>query len=322
MRLFGRVWLRSQHYDECPKRRRYILSFDQSNARARGDFSSVGLVEQREHSSRGWCVRGVVDRRWWNTLFVLVCFTVIQGNSVNGFSENRSRSLRWHDTGIIPRVCRSYRVPLMVSELPNVLQTPQIHWTTLFMISNKFGGRDDDDDETFVNVDDEFCPTDDEDDSEDQVLGEELDTASVVVEDIHWRVAKLRLEEQNTRRFLKSRPRFLPYNECRKWVQALGRFQTEEDWKEWISMGEKRNSYIPVRDRCLIQCNSRFFVFACFISHCCCFDHACRVVRTNTMDDWVNGSAGTIFSWKESIVRERIVTRMRSCNHIKNTTIV
>lgn len=77
-------------------------------------------------------------------------------------------------------------------------------------------------------------------------FGEDLDTGSVVIEDLNWRVEKLRLEEQNTQRFLKSQPRFLPYRECCKWVQAFGRWKSEKDWKEWIAMGEKRNAYIPV----------------------------------------------------------------------------
>ena len=70
--------------------------------------------------------------------------------------------------------------------------------------------------------------------------------ANVVIDDLNWRVEKLRLEERNTQRFLKAGPRFLPYQECRKWVQAWGRWKSEEDWRQWISMGEKRNSYIPV----------------------------------------------------------------------------
>ena len=68
-----------------------------------------------------------------------------------------------------------------------------------------------------------------------------------VIPDLSWRVAKLRLEEANTRRFLKSKPRFLPYEECRKWVQAWNRWDSEEDWRKWIDEGEKRNSYIPAR---------------------------------------------------------------------------
>lgn len=68
----------------------------------------------------------------------------------------------------------------------------------------------------------------------------------VVIRDLSWRVEKLRLEEQNTKRFLKARPRFLPYDECRKWVQAWSRWKSKEDWREWIHMGEKRNPYIPV----------------------------------------------------------------------------
>lgn len=71
----------------------------------------------------------------------------------------------------------------------------------------------------------------------------------VVLNDLTWRVEKLRLEEQNKRRFLKSGARFLPYEECRKWVQAWGKsyWQTRDDWYSWIAMGEKRNAYIPSR---------------------------------------------------------------------------
>ena len=67
------------------------------------------------------------------------------------------------------------------------------------------------------------------------------------IPDLSWRVEKLRLEEANTRRFLKAGPRFLPYEECRKWVQAWNRWDSEEEWVRWIDEGEKRNSYIPAR---------------------------------------------------------------------------
>eukprot|EP00535_Pseudo-nitzschia_heimii_P011496 CAMPEP_0197193398 /NCGR_PEP_ID=MMETSP1423-20130617/27091_1 /TAXON_ID=476441 /ORGANISM="Pseudo-nitzschia heimii, Strain UNC1101" /LENGTH=189 /DNA_ID=CAMNT_0042646583 /DNA_START=142 /DNA_END=708 /DNA_ORIENTATION=+ len=72
--------------------------------------------------------------------------------------------------------------------------------------------------------------------------------AGVVIEDLSWRVEKLRLEEANKRRFLKAGPRFLPYGECKKWVQAWGeRWTSAQEWNEWIAAGEKRNSYIPSR---------------------------------------------------------------------------
>jgi hypothetical protein len=57
-------------------------------------------------------------------------------------------------------------------------------------------------------------------DNDDEEVGEE---AGIVFEDLSWRVAKLRLEEANTRRFLKAKPRYLPYDQCRKWVQAWNR---------------------------------------------------------------------------------------------------
>ncbi len=72
--------------------------------------------------------------------------------------------------------------------------------------------------------------------------------AGEFMEDLDWRIQRLRLEEANKKRFLKSGPRFLPYKDVKKWVQAWGeRWTTEEEWKEWIAAGEKRNSYIPSR---------------------------------------------------------------------------
>ena len=79
-----------------------------------------------------------------------------------------------------------------------------------------------------------------DDDDEDDVEAERIPVfsadvrgrpAGVVLEDLEWRLEKLRLEEANTRRFLKSRPRFLPYRECQKWVQAWGeRWTSAEEW--------------------------------------------------------------------------------------------
>lgn len=101
-----------------------------------------------------------------------------------------------------------------------------------------------------------------------EIVGE--DAGGVLVEDLHWRVERLRLEEQNTKRFLKAGPRFLPYDECRKWVQAWNRWDCEEDWRNWIAMGEKRNPYIPVSflerwtmiSYCLITIDSNHLTFS------------------------------------------------------------
>jgi len=79
-------------------------------------------------------------------------------------------------------------------------------------------------------------------------FGEDLDTGGVLIDDLSWRVEKLRLEEQNTKRFLRAQPRFLSYEDCRRWVQGWGkRWESKEDWRTWIAMGEKRNAYIPSR---------------------------------------------------------------------------
>ena len=84
------------------------------------------------------------------------------------------------------------------------------------MVALSMVGKDDEDDKTEKSFDD---------------FGEdEVGSGGVMLEDLNWRVNKMRLEEANTKRFLKSKPRFLPYEECSKWVQAFGRWRSEEDW--------------------------------------------------------------------------------------------
>jgi hypothetical protein len=78
-------------------------------------------------------------------------------------------------------------------------------------------------------------------------FGEGAGDGGEVIPDLEWRLVKAKLEEAHKRSFLKSKPRYLPYEECRKWVVAWDRWSCEAEWKEWIDMGEKRNSYIPAR---------------------------------------------------------------------------
>ena len=75
----------------------------------------------------------------------------------------------------------------------------------------------------------------------------DLEAPGQVADNLSWKVTKIRLEQENTKRFLKAGPRFLPYDECRNWVVAWNRWDTEEEWKNWIREGEKRNAYIPAR---------------------------------------------------------------------------
>lgn len=79
-------------------------------------------------------------------------------------------------------------------------------------------------------------------------IGDEDDNKGVLLQDLTWRVQRLRLEEAHVQRFLKSGPKFLPYEQCRLWVQAWGnRWTSQQEWNQWIELGEKRNSYIPAR---------------------------------------------------------------------------
>ncbi len=94
------------------------------------------------------------------------------------------------------------------------------------------------------------------DNEDDGIVGDEtipdfgegdLQVAGVTIDDLSWRVERLRLEEQNRRRFLKARPRFLPYDECRKWVQAFNRWSSEKEWYVNSSTLRSRFSYAVLR---------------------------------------------------------------------------
>jgi hypothetical protein len=144
--------------------------------------------------------------------------------------------------------------------------------------------------------------------AEDQEEEECFGDANVVISDLNWRVAKLKLEEENTKRFLKARPRFLNYEECRKWVQAWNRWNSEEDWRQWISMGEKKNPYIPVSNWAYSSPQMSSQILTRLL-------HLRRVVQTSTTEN--SGSRGTTFlEWNPRIMRgTRIVELKREVKH-------
>tara|TARA_B110001452_G_scaffold58769_1_gene45604 strand:+ start:308 stop:838 length:531 start_codon:yes stop_codon:yes gene_type:complete len=63
-------------------------------------------------------------------------------------------------------------------------------------------------------------------------------------DDGSWRIGRARLEEQWSATIRKRKRRFLPFASARQWARAM-HFTEEEDWRQWINDGEKRNPYIP-----------------------------------------------------------------------------
>lgn len=260
MRLFRRMWIWTQCDEGRPKqrqRRRSNKVIDQSGAWERLHVSSIGIattnnrfrnIDECIKATTPGCNTSVMS--WWKILLLLTFLNAIS-NGVEGYVGVTYR--RW----ICAHKSRTLLATTTRSRL--VMHTVPLEFKRRSFRRKKVRGM------LFVKDDDE-CVDDDEivsltgtEMDENTVLGEMYDTGGVLLNDLSWRVEKLRLEEQNIQRFLKARPRFLPYNECRKWVQAFNRWQTEDDWNEWIAMGEKRNAYIPVRYYYL-------FLFVCFYS--------------------------------------------------------
>lgn len=68
-----------------------------------------------------------------------------------------------------------------------------------------------------------------------------------ILDDLSWRVAKARLEDANTRRFLKSRPYKLPYATSQRWIQRNWAPATREEFEELVENGNLRTPYISKR---------------------------------------------------------------------------
>lgn len=63
--------------------------------------------------------------------------------------------------------------------------------------------------------------------------------------ELEYRTAKIKLEEQNTKRFLKTRPRKLPYLDAREWVQYNLGVSSKEEFDDLVANGNLRTPYIP-----------------------------------------------------------------------------
>ena len=63
-------------------------------------------------------------------------------------------------------------------------------------------------------------------------------------DELSWRVAKLRLEEVNTRRFLKARPIKLSYEISRTWIQRNWGVKTKSEFEDLVADGNLKTPYI------------------------------------------------------------------------------
>ncbi len=264
MRLFGRMWLWSQcdaNHRQQQRRQQQRTNADQSHAGAPIHLSRVGdttTVDARRihHVQRINDVRkstgSVIHQSWcwwWKIVFsmlqLLSLAVVVEGYMTDHGARiwtNHYHSKVSFTTTATPIQCLIHFIPSLKVPTSSHCQT-----TARWMVFVNDGDESMEEDDELPSPESTAAAADDRTD-DDAVLGDICDSGGEVLHDLSWRVEKLRLEEQNIQRFLKARPRFLPYQECRKWVQAINRWKTQDDWNEWIAMGEKRNAYIPVSD--------------------------------------------------------------------------
>lgn len=70
----------------------------------------------------------------------------------------------------------------------------------------------------------------------------------IIIEELSWRVAKVRLEEANTKRFLNRKPLKMSYLQSRQFIQRnWGPIRTRKEFEDLVSNGDLKTPYISKR---------------------------------------------------------------------------
>ena len=75
--------------------------------------------------------------------------------------------------------------------------------------------------------------------------GNDSNDDASMLDELSWRVAKIRLEDSHTQGFLKRKPVKLRYRDARRWVQANLGAETKDEFKDMVANGNLRTPYIP-----------------------------------------------------------------------------
>lgn len=89
-----------------------------------------------------------------------------------------------------------------------------------------------------------FMGSNNDNDENDNIEAKSKNTA---IDDLSWRVDKVRLEEANTKRFIKRKPIKMSYRESQKWIQRNFGVKTKEEFNDLVANGNLRTPYISKR---------------------------------------------------------------------------
>ncbi len=71
--------------------------------------------------------------------------------------------------------------------------------------------------------------------------GGEVEGDKDMLEEISILVMRKRLHDRWLQGRLRAKTVHLPFEEAVKWTRAIGRWESEDEWWEWIEMGEGKN---------------------------------------------------------------------------------
>jgi hypothetical protein len=146
-----------------------------------------------------------------------------------------------HPVAELSTTCQGFTIPAATASMKRCfsdgLQYLQPQPPVNIMIL--YSGSSSNDDGTNNNIED------DDDDSESCDVDEFHKKLQTRHDEIQIEKTRTALEEQHTQSFLKRKPKKLPYEQARKWVQANLGADTREEYEDLVANGNLRTPYIP-----------------------------------------------------------------------------
>ena len=127
------------------------------------------------------------------------------------------------------------------------------------------------------------------------------DNNLVIIDELAWRVAKVRLEEANTKRFLARRPLKMSYAQSRRFIQRnWGPIRTRNEFEELVANGDLRTPYISKRPEEYYGRRGEWISWEHYLS-----GEECYISSNSTSSNSTSSNSGSNSS---------------SCNGIENST--
>ena len=116
----------------------------------------------------------------------------------------------------------------------------------------------------------------------------------IMTDELSWRIAKLRLEEANTKRFLNRPPLKMSYLQSRQFIQRnWGPIRSKKEFEDLVSNGDIRTPYISKRPEEYYGRRGEWISWEHYLlGECECSSGSSNGIGTNSTDTSGGGGGG------------------------------